>query len=334
MTRLRAIRPLAAALLAAAVPLALGAHRAGADPADKYGWWYKPKATKDLTAVPAPPNVATEDFYVANDPSGPLAIGAVHFTVLGSGDATLTLTAADQGTFVGADIGACPAKSVWDGVFAGSWDQKPQWDAGGCQKGTPSADGKTMTWTLNSAFVPSPGEYDAVLVPQGSVPFSVVIDQPGDGALTGYTPGSMPTFDGGGAADTGAPAFDSGSAAVDASSPSLVPPGVAGSPLDLPATPDVGSTPLSNGGTGVPPGATNPGAGETALPTRPVADASGGGSGDRVLAGALLALLAGALWWVGGGAGAKPAAAGAAGGPSVGGIGRFARPRTSEPARL
>jgi hypothetical protein len=329
------LRTIAAGCVALAVPVALGAGTASADAPDKYAWWWKPKQNATLTFVPAPPNVDTSDFFVANDLTGPLAIGAVHFQVLGSGDATLTLKAKDSSTFTAADIGACPATSVWDGVFAGSWDQKPTWDAGGCVKGTAAADGLSMTWTVGSAFQPADGvegEYSVILVPQGTVPFSVVVRQPDDSTFTGYAPGAP----GGGFTDPGVP---DGSAAGDGFAPvgdsfgssDIGAVGGAGPALDLPAAPVGGASGAPAGGSG---GAAAGAGGSAVLPVQAAGTSSDDDTGARVASAVLLGLIAAALWWLGGVRQAVPAPAALDAPTRVGGIGRFARPRSTPPNRL
>lgn len=334
------LRTMAGACVALAVPLALGPGTAAADPPDKYAWWWKPKQNASLTFVPAPPNVDTSDFYVANDLTGPLAIGAVHFQVLGSGDATLTLKAKDGSTFTAADIGACPATSVWDGVFAGSWDQLPTWDAGRCVKGTAAPDGLSMAWTVGSAFQPADGvegEYSVVLVPQGNVPFSVVVRQPDDAALTGYTAGAP----GGGFTESGVPDGSAAGAPVGDSfgSTDFGAVGSSGAGLDLPGSPvDVGGAtagtpapaPATPGGSGAASGS----GGSAALPVQSVASSTDDDTGERVASAVLLALIAAGLWWLGGVRQAAPVPAVLDAPARVGGIGRFARPRSTPPNRL
>ena len=332
----RWMRPLAGVLLAAAVPVGVSG-TATADAADKYGWWYKLKPSNSLTFVPAPPTVPTDSFYVANDATGPLAIAAVHFLVAGKGDATLKLTASQESTFTASTIAACPSKTVWDGAFAGGGDQRPEWDATACVPATVAADGRTATWSVGASFSPGEGEYDVILVPQGPVPFQVVVQQPGDDALTGYEPGQQSLFTEGEAgavtdpAVTGAEAgggdfgaatsFDPGPAGGGATFDS----GAVGGLVDLAERPTQTGAAGASGGDA---GATGGSAGQVALPSQR-AVSTDDGQGDRVLALILLAGIAGALWWLGGVR--APAAAGAT---TVGGIGRFARPRLTPPNRL
>lgn len=333
------LRTMAAACVALAVATAAGG-TASADAPDKYAWWWKPKQNASLTFVPSPPNVDTTDFYVANDVSGPLAVGAVHFQVLGSGEGTLTLEAKDQSTFTAADVGACPATSVWDGVFAGSWEQKPTWNAGACVKGAAAPDGTSMTWKIGEAFAPadgSEGEYSVVLVPQGNVPFSVVIVQPDDSAFTGYTAGAPGGgFTEAGATDAGfSPAADPGGSFAAADG------GAVGSSFDMPAaSTDVGAG-VGTGATAAPvPGGNAPaapagGTGRSAaLPVPTALTSTGGDTGERVASAVLLGLIAAALWWLGGVRQPAPAPALLDAPARVGGIGRFARPRSAPPNRL
>ena len=339
----RLVRVLVAVVLTTAMPIAF-AGAARADAPDRVGWWWEVVAQPGLgTVVPSPPNVPDGGMYLSVDPSGPQAVGAVHFAVGGGESPTLKLTPGQGSTFSSTTpVSACPATSTWQPAQKGDWDSKPTWNSVSCTPGQPASDGTSMTWELGSAFQGDASSYNIVLVPQGPAPFQVSVNRPEADALTGA--GDEETsFD-----DTSASTSDETAseslAAPDSFSTgdqSFVPPGPSGT-FDTPAATSSSSSAAAGGQsrkTTTPPSATFNEA--AANPISSHADHRG----VRIGALVVLAMLGAALWWLGGAEARPPRLLGSLGGGGdrptktasnapVRGIGRFARPRSTAAQRL
>lgn len=331
---------------------------AHADAPDLAGWWYKANQAPFNTVKPPPPppDAPSDGLYLANDPSGPAAVAALHFTVAGGGGSpTVTLKAASGSVFgTVTPIKACPTGGSWSPAQAGDWGSAPSADcakAGGGVDGMASSDGTSMSWKLTDAFLPDPTDYDMVFEPQGSVPFRVGIQKPDASALTGAAGGDASTgaTDTSATGDASATSPDTGSSdasatatavpdssglsSSSASSPSLD--AGAGSPLPSVSSPTAAAAPAASAGPA--PAVATPAAAHSA---------NSNDRGERVMALVLLCGLGAALWWFGGQAERPPRLLGSLGGGGdagttgaeaaapIGGIGRFARPRTGPPKPL
>ncbi|HUF33265.1 MAG TPA: hypothetical protein VMN58_08685 [Acidimicrobiales bacterium] len=338
---------------------------AGAEAPTESGWWYKAKAGL-LGAAPLPPPVPVPDggLYVANDPSGHVAISAMRFSD-DVGNATLLLRVA--GTTLAApgeppEIVACPATSDWEPVENGAWEDRPEANCDGASTGVLSPDGQEMTWFISESVV-ADGGIDVVLLPRDGAPsFSITFEAPDEETLMG--PGS---FDGDFGSDSDfdfdddfdsgegfEPSDGGGSSGGDFSfdpGPSPVPSGGGSSgdfsvdpapPVEVPDDGDddaIAAPPVPGSGSGTP-----------TAQQAPLTDESRTAQVAAVLT---LMAIAGALFWLGsqpvraprllgslGGSGTAAAAAATTtaeasiiSAPSRG-IGRFARPRTAPPTRL
>jgi hypothetical protein len=322
----------AAGALGAAVMLGtvLGlATVAGADTPYQTAWWNQLQAAVpgvSAVTVPAPPTVPADGLYVAGQASQPTAFSGLRYGLDGSAEATLTLKVAPGSTATGAQIDACPIVGNWGAGANQAMSVAPQVD---CERlrvaGQTAADGSAITWALPAAFYDA-AKYgdDIALVPGGSAPVQVAFQAPDDAAFASRA-----------AADAGTtePATDLSPAGGDAFS---IDAGFDSGAL-LP-TPDI---PSSSSAAAPAPRRTAP---RVALPVSPVTPiVAGDARRERIMAVALLAALAGVLWWL---AGLRERAPKLLGGLSVaevavdvptgrvGGIGRFARPREAPPTRL
>ncbi|MDQ1403226.1 MAG: hypothetical protein QOG03_1542, partial [Actinomycetota bacterium] len=239
-----------------------------------------------------------------------------------------------------ATIDACgvdTAGITWDGIQGGPWVNHPKWD---CDTDFIAAEtgngGKVVTWTFPAGrMVDANNTLDIVLVPRGSVPFQLGFQPPDEQSfdIEGGTTGSEFGPDAGGGADTSG--FDAGLSSGDLA---------------------LGDTGLGDLGVGLDPSTSGLGAVATTTPTSRAGNGAGrtvpvGAAlpklvdtrGERIMAVGLLLALAAALWWVGGQPTRLPRLLGSVGGgsppdpgtgASLGGLGRFARPRKGRPNRL
>lgn len=132
------------------------------------------------------PTVPEGGLWVANDPTGPIAISALRFRGdIGAGE--LVLRFASGTTSVG-PIVACPALTPFQPVEGGAWRDRPAHD---CDRlsltGRRTADGTGMAFTIPQGFLPF-GErvLDVVLLPdptRGDA-FSAYFERPGPSTLT------------------------------------------------------------------------------------------------------------------------------------------------------
>ena len=126
------------------------------------------------------PTVPEGGLWVANDPTGPIALSALRYRGdIGSG--TLTLRFAPGSTTVGPVV-ACPALSAFDPIEGGAWADRPAHDCDRLELGgrlTP--DGTGLEFTIPQGFLPF-GErvLDIVILPARSSgdPFSLYFQPP------------------------------------------------------------------------------------------------------------------------------------------------------------
>lgn len=358
--RRRLLRAGAAAVFVAAGIVGWSGTAAAAPSLEEYGWWFKANQGDPSGVLPVrpdvtPPNVPEGGLYVANDPSGAAGVSALRFYLPedeGSA-ASLTLELDPSGTYGGTlAVVACPAATSWIGADGGEWGLRPEADCDTASAaGELSDDGATATWELPAPLFASGGTYDVVLLPDPEVaqPFQVPFSEPDSSSVQGVVGGSGPppaasppplVFPGA----TSQPSF----AAPPAGGPSFSAPGFEAPqppPLDAPGAGAVGG----DGGE-----AAVPVANETALP--PPLEGEGF-SAQRGIAVGVLAAVGAGLWMASrrelphprllGGAARAPGVTAAAAEESpaprpgrrlaravVGGVGRFARPRTSPPSRI
>lgn len=344
-----AIRAVAAVGLLAGGWLAVGP--AAAEPAtsvDDIGWWSRTNQEPTLGAVLAAPDVTPGQLLVEGTPEGATAIAALRATLPeGTGNPVLTLRAASS---VGADAAvllACQTGSGWTGAHAGAWDAKPSPDCSKSVQGIPSEDGST--WSFSLAPLQLAQQIDVVLTP-GTVgdadglgsAFRVVFERPDVAAIEvspaaspppALPPMSMPEG-GGGGATTASPSIAGGAP------PSFAPPSPS-SGGQLPAPPVRAALPdAEQGATATAPAV------QAANPLAAPALAATGGSDGRLL-GVVVVLAAGALlYWSSQqpvperqvlsrfAATAEHTSVEPVAPPTVGGLGRFRRERTSAARRL
>jgi len=167
--------------------LAFPAGRGLADAPSGQGWWYR--LNQNGLAAPAPPAAPADGLYVANDPSGALAISALRFDANAPGTITLTLSSG-PGTVAGSVV-AAPATKAWKAAQGGDWSAAPTYDMAKAVTGTTSADGTHVSWKLPAGFPTGDG---VVLAPAaGAGAMSVGFAKPGANAYTALTPSSSVT---------------------------------------------------------------------------------------------------------------------------------------------
>ena len=349
-----AVRGLSAAMLLGGAYLTFGPTPAGAVAPQRTAWWNE----APLGLVPLSSQVGPNELAVGQGAGGPTAVAAVEYSLSspdsadpGQAGATLSLPI-NTGSSVGTPaVVACP-------VAAGSLDWKSGGDQSGasapkytCSPGTAvkgaSPDGNSLVFDLTPAqqVAGAPGTFNLAIVPDpaSSAPFQTVVEAPRDNDFTVSNPP-----EGGGGTPPVASVPDQSA--------------LAGSPA--PATPDLSSSAfVSDTGSQValpPPAAAAPSppapssGPRSALALRlpgsiahRVAASAGflGGRRQQVL-GVWLMIDAGlAVVFFGGGPERAPRLLGSLAsrrgataplevGAQLGGIGRFARPRTGPPRRL
>jgi hypothetical protein len=324
-------------------PTLLVAETAAAQGPDQVGWWSEVQQAPS----PLPVNAITGDnLMVGNDPMGPNAIAAVRFTVPSNIDgaavdpstvpATLTLHVVANSAVGTPAVAACIVVANWEPATGGSWGARPNYTCSPSAAGSFSAD--TATFQLTPELQRGAGLYDMVLAPDPTKtdPFSVQFVPPGAEALAlgaGSSPASAETS----TAPAEAPASDA-PAVTDLPGPDLGTPGLLSTP-PLPLSPAPAATPAAT------PRAT----GATPRLFAPRLAKVSAKRAQRALALGMLGLIAAAVWWFGGKQARSPRLLGSLGeskagdlaaeGGSplyvpLGGIGRFARPRTGPPPRL
>lgn len=324
----RSARRLAAALCVAAIPLVLTVS-AGADSAGSFGWWYQLNDSSLPVAPPPPPDAPSGGIYVQGALTGPSAYGAVRVSSPGTTAGVAKLTIESSSGAV--EVAMCPTTSAWQAADAGTWQSKPSFDCTATKAlGVVAADGTSVSFQLTDAFAEG-GEFDVAIVPDPTAQtvFSLSLSAPGPDFFTptANTPTTLPpleepppfTGETGGTGDVGSDvAFPEFGSTTDA-----------GNFLDpVPTAPPATAGPDTTGGT------TGGSAPEDRVATRPVSHT--GSSAERVGAAVGLGLLALALWFTGNRATGDltPELLKVGAVSAHGGVGRFARVRTSLPTRV
>ncbi len=333
----RAARILVVCLLALGFPAAWPAP-ATADAPIEYGWWYKLNSRTTVLPPPldevprTPPSVPEDGVYVAEDvdPDGPLAIAAFLFLSEDGPGAVFELQISSGAVPEGASIVACPTTGSFASESGGLWENRPQGDCDSLAvPGEVLGTNESMIWKLVADYQVFPEYWSFVLEPgPGSAPFQVAFEAPDGGSFSvdsgeGNFPEEPPPppFEPDG--DFGDPddafVFDDFNAGGFVSTP---PPFVEEEPTEVPAERAEAQPPVPVQDTSIP--ATD----DTAT---------------RAVAVFLLAAMAAGMWALSRQQ-RRPAVAGAPvdddvavvedTGAEVGGLGRFARPRSRPPRRL
>lgn len=335
---------------------------AGAAAVEAAGWWWRPNSA--VLPIPVPPraDVGTDQVLVEGEPEGATAVAGVRF-LLAEGESSPVLAVTPSGDSVLPDdavVLACRVTSNWVSAQGGKWESRPGADCLTSVQGIRSEDGKLVFAlaplqsgsTLDVVFTPGAGSVFSLkfLTP---TPADLKTSTDAGGASTGgdfaapdpssfgadtetggdsgsFDPGPTTSFDtGAGAGTTGS---DFGSAAFTQPSTFTPPPTVPVAVAAPSGAAPVAAAPSGSEGTPV-----------AAVPASNTNDTKKG----RTL-GILVLLAGGALgFWAysggpsGGGllggagaTGAPGSATGAGPEPVVGGLGRFARPRTGPPPTL
>ncbi|HET9732128.1 MAG TPA: hypothetical protein VFP54_05585 [Acidimicrobiales bacterium] len=335
----------ACGVAAAACALVGGQTRASADAPDKTAWF----STVPGGIFPPAPLLPAGDLSVGAGPAGSTtSFSAVQYA-LGAPEAVLTLTvdvANSQGT---PQVVACPTTSPWSAGPDQSPSAAPTYDCSSPRsvKGQLSADGKTITFRLGPGQGSKDGGFSLAVVPDPTAtsPFQLDVVAPKQDSLVAASPGPTAASTSGDAA-LGAPApdFSSGSA-PDGSSAALPSDSGAGL-LGVGAVPLPG---LAAGPTTAAPPAQSPPAAAAGparrTQARPVVQkALIGGRRLQVLGVILLVDAVGTMIFLAtkperaprllGSLAARRSATPLPAAVSLGGVGRFARPRTGPPRRL
>lgn len=286
------------------------------------GWWWRAQ-TGIGPALPPPPNVGEGDLMVGATPEGATAIAAIALT-LGDGriNPRLTLTVVpdgDQGG-EGAALLACHSGSAWDAAQAGVWDAAPKVDCSTSVSGIRADNGRS--WTFPLGPLQFENRLDIVIVPaagaDGSIAaFNLIFDGPSAShieTVAGAEPAAVPPTD---PPATARPAVVPGVAQPPVTAAAVLAPTAPGAPA---VEPD------RQGNT-----ATAPRVVSSAAPPIPVVSRSRTAARVAGVVAMLIGLTGGYLAL----AGRLPSGGTATGGaPVAGGIGRFRRERTSEPAAI
>lgn len=286
-------------------------------------------------SLPTP--VTTPAGVPQSDVVGPTAISAVRIKdVSPTEPATLSLTVASGSAPSPAVsvILACPLAADWSPPASepGDMSKAPVYNCTSSSSGKVASDNSSISWLLPSSFQSTQGELDVALVPDpaGTVPFEVAFNPPGMDAVS---------------AASGAPAEpapDAAAATADttpAAAPDTTP---AAAPADLGPAPVFSDT---GAGLSVPAAPSAAPASRPAAPTfNPIAPIAARLPGDdrahRIMAVAVLVLIAAGWWYVGGRPARGPRLLGALAADASpvavrqAGIGRFSRPRTGPAPRL
>ncbi|HZU72945.1 MAG TPA: hypothetical protein VE990_09265 [Acidimicrobiales bacterium] len=347
LSRVTLARAGAAAAFAAGTVAVLAAPATAVVPS-KTAWW------NELPAGVLPgPLVGANELAVGDSPSGPTAIAALAYQVgpdvsadPGSAGATLVLPLNTSSSVGTPAVEACPVSPSATG-----------WQAGGNQSGAPpdyscsaavagqlSPDGSKVTFALSPSQqeAKSPGTFNLVIAPT-SGSFEAVFEVPPDSGFTVTNPPSP----GGGPAAGSSPADSTGVAA-----PAGPAPAAAGADSGALAPPLTAAAPSASPAPAAAPAASTTGArgsaGQGSI--QPVASATPGllhGRRQQLFGVWLMVDSMIVLALFGGGPARAPRLLGSLGSrapapepesPSeetvIGGIGRFARPRSGPPRRI
>jgi hypothetical protein len=163
---------------------------------DQVGWWFELK-TRALPVAPVVPVVPDGGMLVQQAPnSSPSAFGAVRYRTPSAASATLTLAAAQGSTTtLGAPLQACATSSAWVPPLPapGYWEDAPKYGKS-CSPGAVSSDGKFVAFIFGPEFL-SKGALDVAIVPKdGATPFSIAFDKPAaDSLVVKLAPAGTPT---------------------------------------------------------------------------------------------------------------------------------------------
>ena len=165
----------AALAIALTVVLSVAPSRAGAEPADESGYWWR------FQAVPgsplAPSGVSEGQLHVAADALGTAAVAAVRAAVDGEVDALVLVEAASSGA---PDLRACPTSGWTAPEGAGAYEERPSDEQ--CASTSVAGVRDDGTWTFAVGGFVVDGVLDVIIVP-GEQAQSVTFDAPGDGAV-------------------------------------------------------------------------------------------------------------------------------------------------------
>lgn len=169
-----------------ALALAFGASPVQAEAPSQTGWWFELQSKSLPTALPAPPVVPDGGLYVQQGPNGPVAYGAVHYTATDAASATLTLKTAPGSTtqLPTTAVQACLTSSSWTAPkqSPGAWEDAPKYGQP-CTPGKIATDNSAVAFFFNSPFFTTSG-LDLAIVPiDGSKPFTVTFDKPAADSL-------------------------------------------------------------------------------------------------------------------------------------------------------
>jgi hypothetical protein len=297
---------------------------AGAASVDATGWWWRPQTTALPARLPGPPYVGAEQLLVEGQPQGANAVAAVRFTLAeGEGSPVLILKPVAP-LPPDAVVLACRSAGPWAPDTVGPWEAKPVVDCAASVQGIAAADG-TVTFAL-TPLVGEGGSLDIVLTPgvvaaapagaNGST-FSLTFDKP---TALATSPGATPTGGSFGSGAASVPASDvAGDTAFDGGSSAFAGPSAYTPPAAAAATPAL--TPQEQV-----PLATEPGGAQPAT--------SSYDGGTRLLGVVVLVLGLALTFWSWGVPlqRVRPAVEEAT--ETIGGLGRFARPRQGTPPSL
>jgi hypothetical protein len=209
----RALRGLAAALVATAGMILLHVSPAHAAAPDRTGWW---SVTQPSSGVVPNATAQPGELEIIGSPSGPAAFAAVHYTVptdVGGAavdttqvTGTLTLAVAPNSSAQGANLQVCPTTSQWKPEEHGAMTDAPKYTCPATPvAGQVSPDNNTVTFKLESSLMTQPGAFDLAVVPNGQTPFFVKFAKPDERSLEVSAPAAPgPTSTDTGASSTSA----------------------------------------------------------------------------------------------------------------------------------
>src|SRR3954470_14449988 len=155
-----------------------------ADAPSRTGWWNA--ATAGGVALPQP-TTGADDLHVSQGASGPAALAAVAYDLLGTlSDATLVLKVAPSSAVGTVAVAACPTTdATWKAGGDQPIDAAPKYDCAHGVPGVTAADGTTVTFLLDAGQQAVTGGLSLALVPQdGATPFSVDFAKPDASSLS------------------------------------------------------------------------------------------------------------------------------------------------------
>lgn len=349
MIRRTALRASAALALGCGIWLATtaGQARAAENPASvESAWW----DTATPVAVPSP-TTGSGQLQVGEGVNGPLSFAAVRFELPAgidpqSATAVLSLDISQTGNVGTPAVTACVTTSSWTAGDDQQASSAPSYSCGGGREsvGVVSASGTSESWSLGPPFTVASGgpvTYNVALVPDpgSSTPFSTEYSKPTTSSVAiAGSPSPAPA--------QGAPAGP-----PDTGFGVATPTPAANFPVDIPAVvtpaapaaapPAFATSPPASASAAPAPG-NMPAGGMRPQASRAAASPSGV-QGRRVMAAAVLVALGAVLYLISRRPARPPRLIGAFAGnappaapPSerIGGIGRFARPRSGPPPRL